>query len=332
MASTTDSAPASRATAASASTSLTTPVEVSRVRDEDGLRAAELAQPRGEVVRRRRLAPRVADDVGVEPVGGGHRDPALAEVAGGDHDDAVAGRAGVCDRRLHRGGAGRGHQDDVVARCGTPAGDARASRRVPRGTRPCGGRSSAPTSPRAPRAEPASGPGSAGSASRASSSGYPRRRLAPWRRCSRSPPRCSRCGSRVRSPAAGARGGGRSSSPGRLRCSPTPPPSAALAWGAAYGWDDPAFRVYYLAGGLLTAPLLGIGSLLLWGRRWAAPVGLALRGSGGGRGVGDADRSADVSGHSIPAAQDHLDFWPAARARDRRELARHARRRRRRAA
>ena len=47
--------------------------------------------------------------------------------------------------------------------------------------------------------------------------------------------------------------------------------SAALAWGAAAGWDDRAFRVYYLAGGLLTAPLLGAGSLLLRGYCWAAP-------------------------------------------------------------
>lgn len=44
--------------------------------------------------------------------------------------------------------------------------------------------------------------------------------------------------------------------------------SAALAWGAAAGWDARAFRVYYLFGGLLTAPLLGLGSLLLTGRRW----------------------------------------------------------------
>ena len=57
--------------------------------------------------------------------------------------------------------------------------------------------------------------------------------------------------------------------------------SAALAWGAAAGWDAPAFRVYYLFGGLLTAPLLGLGSLLLTRRRWASwpalvYVGLAI--------------------------------------------------------
>jgi hypothetical protein len=86
--------------------------------------------------------------------------------------------------------------------------------------------------------------------------------------------------------------------------------SAALAWGAAHGWDDPAFRVYYLAGALLTAPLLGVGSLLLWGRRWAAPIGLLY----GGLAVGVAvamQIEPSVSGHAIPAAQDHLDVWPA---------------------
>ena len=57
--------------------------------------------------------------------------------------------------------------------------------------------------------------------------------------------------------------------------------SAALAWGAAAGWDAVSFRVYYLFGGLLTAPLLGLGSLLLVRRRWAlwpalVYVGLAM--------------------------------------------------------
>jgi hypothetical protein len=43
--------------------------------------------------------------------------------------------------------------------------------------------------------------------------------------------------------------------------------AAAIAWGEAAGWDGRAFRVYYAAGALLTAPLLGAGSLLLAGRR-----------------------------------------------------------------
>jgi len=86
--------------------------------------------------------------------------------------------------------------------------------------------------------------------------------------------------------------------------------SAALAWGAAAGWDDAAFRVYYLFGGLLTAPLLGLGSLLLVGkRRTLAPallyVGLAV-------GVAIAmPLHGEIGGTSIPHAQDHLDFWPA---------------------
>jgi hypothetical protein len=49
---------------------------------------------------------------------------------------------------------------------------------------------------------------------------------------------------------------------------------AALAWGAAAGWDARAFRVYYLCGGPLTAPLLGVGSLLRAGLHRATVVGL----------------------------------------------------------
>ncbi|SRR6266508_3426900 len=86
--------------------------------------------------------------------------------------------------------------------------------------------------------------------------------------------------------------------------------SAALAWGAAAGWDDRAFRVYYLCGGLLTAPLLGLGSLLLNGRRWALPPALVYAGLA--LGVAAAAPLHDgISGTSIPEAQAHLDFFPA---------------------
>src|SRR3954453_7437868 len=54
--------------------------------------------------------------------------------------------------------------------------------------------------------------------------------------------------------------------------------AAAIAWGEAAGWDDRAFRVYYPAGASLAAPLLGAGSLLLAGRRRAAPVALIYAG------------------------------------------------------
>jgi hypothetical protein len=86
--------------------------------------------------------------------------------------------------------------------------------------------------------------------------------------------------------------------------------AGALAWGAAAGWDDRAFRVYYLFGGLLTAPLLGAGSLLRAGRRIAAPVALLYAGLATGIVVAEPLRQT-VSGSEIPAAQDHLDFLPA---------------------
>lgn len=86
--------------------------------------------------------------------------------------------------------------------------------------------------------------------------------------------------------------------------------SAALAWGAAAGWDDASFRVYYLFGGLLTAPLLGVGSLLLIGRRWAAPVGLLYAGLALGVALA-APLTEAVSGESIPESQEHLEVVPA---------------------
>jgi hypothetical protein len=83
---------------------------------------------------------------------------------------------------------------------------------------------------------------------------------------------------------------------------------AAMAWGAAHGWDARVFRVYYLAGGLLVAPLLGIGSLLLARRAWAAPLGLLWTGLAVG--VAVAMPVHGTFGDSVPAAQDHLDLAP----------------------
>src|SRR5437773_10169995 len=54
--------------------------------------------------------------------------------------------------------------------------------------------------------------------------------------------------------------------------------AAAIAWGEAAQWDAHVFRVYYAAGALLTAPLLGVGSLLLAGVRRASQIGLAYAG------------------------------------------------------
>jgi hypothetical protein len=86
--------------------------------------------------------------------------------------------------------------------------------------------------------------------------------------------------------------------------------AAAIAWGEAAGWDDRAFRVYYAAGALLTAPLLGAGSLLLAGRRRAAPVALVYVGLAVGVSLAVPVHGA-FAAHGIPAAQDHLAFLPA---------------------
>ena len=86
--------------------------------------------------------------------------------------------------------------------------------------------------------------------------------------------------------------------------------SGALAWGAAAGWSEAAFRVYYLFGGLLTAPLLGAGSLLLVRRRWAAPLALVYSGLAVGVALAEPLR-APVGGTTIPEAQAHLDLFPA---------------------
>jgi len=86
--------------------------------------------------------------------------------------------------------------------------------------------------------------------------------------------------------------------------------AAAIAWGEAAGWDARAFRVYYLAGALLTAPLLGVGSLLLAGRRRAAPLALAYAGLAVGVALA-MPAHGSFAAHGIPAAQDHLAFLPA---------------------
>ena len=86
--------------------------------------------------------------------------------------------------------------------------------------------------------------------------------------------------------------------------------AAALAWGAAAGWDDRSFRVYYLFGGLLTASLLGLGSLLLTGRRWAFAPALVYVGLAVGVAIA-VPLHGEISGTSIPEAQAHLDLVPA---------------------
>jgi hypothetical protein len=85
--------------------------------------------------------------------------------------------------------------------------------------------------------------------------------------------------------------------------------AAAMAWGSAHGWDAYAFRVYYLAGALLSAPLLGIGSLQLMRRRWSTPVGLLWAGVAVGLTLG-LHVHGSFAGTDVPRAQDHLDALP----------------------
>jgi hypothetical protein len=86
--------------------------------------------------------------------------------------------------------------------------------------------------------------------------------------------------------------------------------AAAIAAGAAGGWNEAWFRAYYLFGGLLTAALLGAGSLLLVGVRAAGPVALVYAGLAVGVAVA-APVELPVSGTAIPEAQEHLAFFPA---------------------
>jgi hypothetical protein len=86
--------------------------------------------------------------------------------------------------------------------------------------------------------------------------------------------------------------------------------ASALAWGAAADWSEAAFRVYYLGGALLTAALLGAGSLALVGMRWISRIALVYVGLAIGVAVA-VPLQGEISGTGIPEAQAVLDFWPA---------------------
>jgi hypothetical protein len=86
--------------------------------------------------------------------------------------------------------------------------------------------------------------------------------------------------------------------------------AAAIAAGSAAGWNEGSFRAYYLFGGLLTAALLGAGSLLLVGVRLAGPIALVYVGLAVGVALA-VPLESPVAGSSIPEAQEHLAFFPA---------------------
>lgn len=85
--------------------------------------------------------------------------------------------------------------------------------------------------------------------------------------------------------------------------------AGAIAWGEAAQWDDRAFRVYYASGALLTAPLLGVGSLLLARWKRAAAAGLLYAGLAVGVAIAMPVHGSFAQ-HGLPPAQDHLALVP----------------------
>ena len=134
--------------------------------------------------------------------------------------------------------------------------------------------------------------------------------LSRWKPSSRSAPLWSPCGSPGCSPRAGGGGASRSSRSGAPAWPPTRSAAAAIAWGAAGGWNEGVFRAYYLFGGLLTAALLGAGSLAGAGVRAAIPAALLYTGLAAGVALA-VPLEAPLSGTSIPEAQEHLALFPA---------------------
>src|SRR5215470_15519294 len=271
-----------------------------------------LGETRGEVVGGRSFAPLVREPVDLAAERLRDRGPAVAECTGGDDADAVAGRAQVRDRRLHRPGAARREEEHLVlgaedllqarerafvddAEVGAAVVDDRLGRRREylgrHGRRAgreqvalLGHRLSLTTAGelRLTRVEALLAFAAALVALRLAG-----RVFARWR---------ARRAAELLAWSAALFAYALA--------------SGALAWGAAHGWDARTFRVYYLFGGLLTAPLLGAGSLLIWRRRWAGPVALVYAGLAAGVAVA-VPVHGDFAASAIPAAQDHLDFVPA---------------------
>ncbi len=84
--------------------------------------------------------------------------------------------------------------------------------------------------------------------------------------------------------------------------------SGATAWGSAHGFDAASFRVYYGAGALLTAPLLGAGALELLGRPVGRALGLAWAGLALGTVIAMPIHGAFTT--AVPSASAHLGWAP----------------------
>ena len=152
---------------------------------------------------------------------------------------------------------------------------------------------------------------------------------APWTPSSRSRRRSSRCACPADLVRRGSSARAPRSPPGPRRSPPTRSPQVLLPGERRPAGATPSFRVYYLGGALLTAALLGAGSLLLVGRRRWGPPRSSTQGSLSGsrsrclsrRARGN--RRAGSTGRPRPVARARLAIAG--------ELARDARRRRRRA-
>ena len=88
-------------------------VRVGQVHDAG---TADLVEAGAHLVGARQLAPLVAQVVDGQAVAFRDRGPPLPEVAVRDDEHAVAGRADVGDRGLHRRGPGRGEEEHVILR------------------------------------------------------------------------------------------------------------------------------------------------------------------------------------------------------------------------
>jgi hypothetical protein len=85
------------------------------VHEIDDADVAGIGQRGTKILRLRCLSPLEPDVDDVGRVGARHRGPALAEVAGGEHEHPVARRNEVRERGLERARPGGGEHEDVVA-------------------------------------------------------------------------------------------------------------------------------------------------------------------------------------------------------------------------
>ena len=97
---------------------------------------------------------------------------------------------------------------------------------------------------------------------------------------------------------------------GRVARARSRPPRPRLAWGAAAGGASRRSASTTSSAGLLTAPLLGAGSLLRADSGAGAPVALVYAGLAAGVALA-VPLEGSFGAEAIPEAQEHLDLFPA---------------------